>query len=298
MRRAVAGGLALLAALVVLTWLGFRFPSSPSPPPGVDASRLIERTVVWDGLPPGVQFYLTQSVGRTPFVTSTAVLWGSGSVVFDLGVARVRLPVRWREAIDASRGYVWSAEVLWWCWPLLEMEDRLVDGVGTVRIGRRRISSPHIQRGQVMRAHAERIWLPSMLLTDPDITWQARDTWTAVMRFPVVGAPNRNGDAVSSEPVSGAELSGGTTSCDSLIAQFDPRTRALLSLSGTRTGSGSSATTWSLACAEWDAPGGLTVPVAGHAAWDGVPYYRFRVEGIRYNVPVEPWFEQIRAGRQ
>jgi len=29
-----------------------------------------------------------------------------------------------------------------------------------------------------------------------------------------------------------------------------------------------------------------------------MPYYRFRVEGIRYNVPVEPWFEQIRAGRQ
>jgi len=267
MRSVLRVSLALFLLLALVGWLGFVM-SLPLPPPSVGPSQVTESTVLYDGLPPGLQFYLTQTVSRTPPITTTAVLWGTGSVRFDVGPISLWVPLSWQEAIDVGRGFVWRAEVRWWRWPIFRAVSTWSDGKGVLRIRDRELASPWLNQGQMMRSKAEHLWLPSALLTDPDLQWVAPDSWTAAMRYE------------------------GPLGADSLIARFDRRTHALSVLSGMRCRTDSARVRWSVHFSEWDAPGGLTVPVVGAVSWEDEPYYRFRVAGIAYNVPVEGWFSE------
>lgn len=284
--RVLIATLVLIGLVALTIWCGFRWPSLRAPPPGAQASRLAERTVLYDGLPAPLQYYLAQTVGRTPYVTTTALVWGTGSIRAEFGPIRVWLPVRWQEAIDLARGYVWTGEVLWWRWVILRLEDRWVDGEGMARLDGELLSSAHAGHGQAMRAKAEYVWMPSALLTDPDIVWHAQSASIVVMRFPSEEPAERRPDTGTAPKDTLTK----PADRDSLVMEFDRRTKALVALTGTRRRNDSTAVTWSLGFTAWDAPGGLAVPVAGHAAWDGKPYYRFGVEGISYNVSVEEWF--------
>jgi hypothetical protein len=254
-----------IGAFCLLIWAGFRIEPRVTEPIHATSS-LRDRTSLYDGIPPALQFYLQQTVGRAPWVTETAVLWGTGRLRVDLGIATIWLPVVWREAIDIDRGYVWRGELTWWGWSYMDAVDFLDHDSGFFRFGDSVASDSCLNRGQAMRAQAERAWLPSSLIHSPTIEWRRRSRWDLVLQY--------------SHPAGQ----------DSLIARFDARTRALHSVTGSRCDS----TQWELEFSRWDSPGGIMVPVEGRSLTDGEPYYQFHVEGIAYNVPVDQWFDENR----
>jgi len=268
MRRVLRPALFIGLVLVGIAWLGFQVPAPP-PELRTATSRFPGTAVVYVGLPPGLQSYLAQTVSRTPPVTTTAHLWGTGRLLAQIGPLSFWFPLRWEEFIDVTRGFIWRAEVAWWRVGILTIEDRWDDGEGVTRIGWRQKSGPCVSQSQAMRGLAELVWLPSALVTRPDITWTARGDRTAIMGYAGPAGP------------------------DSLVVRFDRRTGALTAIAGAGTrcrASGASPASWVLRLIGWDAPGGLIVPVDGEVAWDDKPYYRFHVVGITYNEPLDDRF--------
>ena len=276
MRRIVWAVTLLILSAAVILWWGFRSPvRQPDPVPR--ASRLLRKAVLHDGLPAPLQYYLTQTVSRTPPVTRTAVVWGTGRLRVQIGPMRLWLPLSWHEAIDVDRGFVWRGDVMWFRWSVYHIEDRYANGQAEERTPSGRMRGPWRDQAHAMRARAELFWLPSALVTTtPDrheraIEWRARSEWDASMRY------------------------GGPRGLDSLVAQFDPHTRALTSLAGMRCRADSTRHPWRVRPTAWGNPGGLMIPTAGDALWGEEPYYAFEVAGVAYNVPVDDWFDRSRA---
>ena len=267
-RRVLAISAVVLVVTTVVGWAGFQV-GAPVVEPEHGTSRLGETTVLPDGLPPALQFYLQQTVGRTPPVTTRAVLWGTGRARFEIGPVAVWLPVSWSEAVDVERGYVWRGHVTWWRRPILDIEERFsrVGGGDTLTTAHARCEAA----ARAMRAQAERIWLPSSLIRTSDATWHRRGSWRLSVLY----------DSPDGSP-------------DSLSMEFDQRTRALTQITGTRCATDSTAAEWSVAFTRWDTPGGFAVPVEGTASLDGHAYYEFTLAGAAYNTSVEHWFEGVR----
>ena len=156
---------------------------------------------------------------------------------------------------------------------MFHIEDRRDGRVGTRLLADSLSDGPCMDQAQMMRGRAEFVWLPSALITssvarrERATRWRARGEWRAAMRY------------------------AGPLGPDSLVAQFDGHTRALTSLAGMRCRDDSRRHSWRVRFTEWDDPGGLMIPVAGDALWGDAAYYTFNVTGIRYNVPVDEWFE-------
>ncbi len=257
-------GVVILSGLAF--WGGFQIEAEAIEPDHVPG-MLVQRTTLYDGLPPALQFYLQQTVGRAPWVTRSAVIWGTGSIRHTLGPFTLWVPVRWHEAIDIDRGYVWRAEVLWWGKPVLHIEDKRVDGDGFFQFGNNVLSGSCISAAQEMRFAAERVWLPSTLIADNRVSWRQEGAWRLRMNY--------TGGAGDTQ----------------LNASFDWRTRALDSLSGTACGEGYTAVRWKVDLREWDNLSGIVVPVSGAVSRDNVEVYRFRVAGMAHNAPVDGFME-------
>ena len=267
MRGVFKAVILLIVVAVVLVWVGLRVSPSATPPTR-RPSRFEQRATLHDGLPAGLQYYLTQTVGRTPLVANTALAWGTARLRTEVGGFELWLPVAWQEAIDVHRGFVWRGEVRWWGWTIAEFEERWVDGRGSRMLGDSLIGGQCVDRSQAMRAHAEFAWLPSALVEPSpgqNRAWRSLGTWRAVMRY------------------------SGRSGADSLVVAFDSHSRALRYLAGMRCQDDSVSRQWTVEFSEWDSPGGLTIPVEGQFTRDAEPYYEFRIDGIAYNVPVGDW---------
>jgi hypothetical protein len=268
MKRVAQAAALLVVAVVTTVWLGFRLAEGRSAPDALP-SHLILRTTLYDGLPAGLQYYLSQTVGRAPLVSATALLWGTGRVKLQFGPLEAWLPMVWREAIDLDRGFVWRGEVRWFHWTLIEREDRFVDGVGSRTSPEGVVLGEWVDQALAMRRRAEFAWLPSALVTrsgSAAVDWNAHGSWEAALRYP------------------------GPSGQDSLVAVFDSHSRALKSFSGIRARSDTTTGEWLTRFTTWGDPGGLMVPVRGYAEWNGAPYYEFTVVNITYNVSVADWF--------
>jgi uncharacterized protein DUF6544 len=241
----------ILATLGVVIRAGFQ-RVEPIAPPTAESSHFTRRTVLYIGLLPALQDYLTQTVGRTPSVTTSALAWGAGHITLEIMGIDFRLPIVWTEAIDIKRGYAWQANVMWWGINLATLVDRP--------------GSREFPYHRYMHSRAKMAWMPSTLVTDVD--WEPLGNHSAMMHFREKHTPR-----------------------DTLLAVFNPRTRALTSLSGRIQKTDSSTWNhWRIQFNEWGNPGGLTIPVAGTATAAGRFLYSYRIDGIVYNMPLDEWF--------
>ena len=248
-RSAVNGLVASAVLAILIVWGGFRWPiETPEPVP--EASIFGRKTAIYDGLPSPLQFYLRQTVSRTPPVAENALIWGTGWKRFPIGPVHVWLPVRWVLVADSGSGIAWTGRVMWFGIPIATVHESfhgdeecsvlIAEGMGTVVLG---------------------AWLPNRFLETARGAWSAVDRWTARLTA-------KNGNEV--------------------VVTFDPRTRALSAMLGSGCPIGTEGTgdqlAWSVRFTEWGAPGGLTVPVSGASIVNGEPHYRFTVRGIIYNI--------------
>lgn len=268
-RRIVATVIVVALIAVGIGWAGFRVTPSINEPPH-PSSNLTQRTALYDGLPPALQFYLQQTVGRAPWITDTALIWGTGQILYDYGYGKIWLPIVWHEAIDVNRGFVWRGEIMWWKWPIRDAVDYWDSGIAYTRLGETVATAECLSQAQSMTAHAARVWLPSTLIHN-DIAWLRHGSWNLVMRYPSVV-----GD-------------------DSLTVRFDARTRALAELRGIRCQNDTTQSEWRVRFQSWDSFDGVTVPAEGEVSWNNVPYYRFTVAGMAFNIPVDDWFDAVRS---
>lgn len=234
------------------------FPDFPQPsgPPRTHVPLPAE-------LPRAVHRWLHDIYGDRVPVIETVVMTGR---------ARIRpfgfwLPARFRFLHQAGHGYRHYIEATLFGRPVLTVNERYLDGRSLIEI-------PVIgtdQGPQVNQAANLGMWAelaaaaPSVLVTDPRVTWREIDAETAQLDVPF-----------------------GEAARDSFAVRFDPLTGAMRSMETWRYRSSSDPEKilWIAATEPGPTVGPLSLPAVGTATWadQGDPWARFVTEDIRTDV--------------
>ena len=175
---------AALGSLLGLAWLGLRVPPAPfaafsgAPPPAGGGSVPIPADVP----PPVLRYYRAVFADGAVPVVDSAVLSGRGR----LTIRGLTFPIRWRFFHRSGRAYRHRIEATWFGLPVFRVDEWYRDG-------RLRMETPAgVLAGdpQADRAANLALWaeslqsLPSVLVTDPRVRWEALDDARARLVVP------------------------------------------------------------------------------------------------------------------
>lgn len=232
------------------------FPASPS--------RAADEVLA---LPPNLpapveRFFQVAFEGRVP-VTHSAVITGRGC----LTISSITFPTRFRFVEAAGRAYRHYIECTWFGHPVLKVNEWYLDGrlrqelpFGVVA------NEPKADAAANLALWGETIWLPSVLLADPRLHWDALDQASA--RLVVPGGQDE----------------------DSLTVAFSRETGLIESLTALRYKSARarSPTRWRIDILDWTAFHGVRAPSRASITWldQGRPWFVMTLEDVAYNVDV------------
>jgi hypothetical protein len=273
--------LILLLVLIGVFTLGLVIPPRPyrkHPAP----SQPGEPTPLRPDLPEPVRRHFVETIGETPPIMETAVVWGRGKAC----IRGVWVPFRFRGWYRSGEAFLRRMEVTWFQRPVLRGIDSWINGRGLFEMAGRVESGERIDQGQVLSMWADAVWMPSVFVHDPNIRWEPVDDHTARLVVP---------------------YKGGTLDLD---AHFDPATGRMTHLSALRYSddAGDSGDPvelaekepWRSDLLEWKEINGLLVPTHIDDAWGevGSPTSYWLVDGIAYNVNVTEQLGQRTASKQ
>lgn len=179
----------ILAALLLLGWLGLRVQPAPFPSFPETTARL-GTIPLPQGLPAPVErFYRNLYGDQIPVLTSLVV---TGRATIQPIPGGPRFPARFRFTHEAGKNYRHYIEATFFGFPILRVNESYLDGKsrqempwGTVD------NAPKANQAANLGMRAELMSAPSVYLTDPRVRWEPVDDQTALLVVPFGGAWER-----------------------------------------------------------------------------------------------------------
>ncbi|MCC6456371.1 MAG: hypothetical protein IT328_15560 [Caldilineaceae bacterium] len=174
----------MLAGLVVLGWAGLHV--SPAPFAAVTLPAAPPEIVpLPTGLPVPVERFYRELYGDEVPVIRSAVITGRGTMRI-APLFNLTFPARFRFTHEAGRSYRHYIEVTFFGMPVLKVNEYYVDGKERQELPWAvATDNPKLDQGGNVGMWAEIIqWLPSVLLTDPQVRWEPVDDDTALLVVP------------------------------------------------------------------------------------------------------------------
>jgi len=257
--------LGILLGLFLIGWLGFQITPQGYPATG-DTGAQMDLIPVPEGLPQPVENFYHEVYGGEMPVVSSAVISGRGT----MRIKGLTMPVRWRFTYRAGKDYRHQIQTTWFGLPLLKVNEVYQGGAGRLELPFGISEGPKVNQGANLGLWAEAIWMPSLWLTDPAVSWEALDEHTAVLAVPFGEKHQR------------------------FVVRFDPETGMIHMMESMRfKGEESeSKTLWLNQVRQWGKKDRNLIPVEVALTWfdEGTPWAILSVDSIAYNIDVEEAF--------
>ncbi|HJR79134.1 MAG TPA: DUF6544 family protein [Anaerolineales bacterium] len=259
----------VILVLIVLGWLGLQirpasFSAFPQESPGVETVPLPA------GLPAPVDRFYRRLYGEAVPLITSAVISGRGTLRLP-SKGGVTFPGRFRFTHQAGQGYHHYIEATFFGQPLMKVNEHYLEGRSRFELPFGVTEDePKVNQGANLALWAESaFWLPSILVTDGRVRWEAIDETTAALIVPF-----------------GEEE-------ESFMVEFDRETGLLSSMESMRYHEATSTTKtlWRNEALAWESLNGFPVAICSALTWqdEGTPWAIFTVEELVYNVDVEEY---------
>ncbi len=257
----------VLGLIAGVIWIGLRIEPAPFPP-YPERGSAPETIPLPEDLPAPVARYYRAILGEqaeVPVVES-AVITGDAR----LRLMGITFPSRLRFTHDAGQGYRHYIESALFGQPLLKVNERYLDGAGVMELPFGTIENePKVNSGANLGLWGESIWLPSVFLTDPRVSWEAIDATRARLVVPYEGGE------------------------DEFTVTFDPETGLFTQMEALRWKGADSPekTRWTLIPYGWERFNGVLIPSPAGVVWqdEGTPWLVITITDVVYNADISAY---------
>ena len=265
--RVVAWVLGSLAAVAGAGWLGLRIEPKPLSPVAAAPGEVVTQPLP-DGLPAPVErFYRALYGDRVP-VIDTAVISGRGT----MRIAGLTFPARFRFSHIAGQDYRHYIELTVFGRRVTAVNEWFLDGAARLELPVGVSQGPNVDQGANLALWAEAVWMPSLWVTDPQVSWEPIDDTSARLLVPF-------GDRT-----------------ETLTVTFDPDTGLLRHMESLRFKGEEDVdkSLWLNDVVEWAELGGYTVPLRTTVTWadEGRPWAELRTEDVVYNADLTSYIAE------
>jgi hypothetical protein len=264
-----------LGAVAAAGWWGLQI--KPEPFAAYPEQTLALPTIELPAdLPAPVARYYETIMGNQIPVIESAVISGRGK----LRVFGLRFPARFRFTHIAGQGYRHYIEATIFGYPVMKVTEWYLDGKARLELPVGVIENePKIDTAANLALWGEAIWLPSILVTDRRVRWEAIDDTTARLFVPC--------DFSQDMPL------GGDGEEDTFTVTFDPQTGLIHAMEAMRykEATDEAKTPWLNEPLGWETFHGIMVPSPAATTWldEGKPWAVWTIEDVVYNVDVSEY---------
>ncbi len=256
-----------LAVLAAAGWLGLQVQPKPFPtyPEQTPPLKTVELPA---DLPAPVARYYETIVGDRVPVIESAVITGRGA----LRIKGITFPARFRFTHIAGQGYRHYIEATIFGYPVMKVNEWYLDGKARMELPFGVIENESkIDMAANLGLWGEAIWLPSILVTDPRVYWEAIDDTTACLIVPF-----------------GEEE-------DTFTVTFDPQTGLIRAMEAMRyrEATDEAKIPWRNEPLGWQTFHGIESPSPAATTWldEGTPWAVWTIEDVVYNVDVSEYIK-------
>lgn len=253
--------LLVLAALILIGWLGFQF--KPAAFPRYEAQSAELKTIpLPEDLPAPVERFYRTVYGENIPVIETAVFQGRATI----SPFGVKMPARFVFVHNAGKDYRHYIEATWFGLPLVKVDEGYVDGASFFESPMGNIyDDAATNQGANLAVWAEAGWFPSIWLTDERVHWEAVDEKTALLYVPF------------------------EDQMENFVVRFDPETGLINTMEAMRfrdSGEQAKKILWITRNDPGVTMEGSPLSAVGSAIWldQGKPWATFALEEAHYNV--------------